>query len=65
MSPAGFVFDVKAFRLLTGHQTPPEACPKDLRDQIGPLDQKNLYYRDPPAEIRDEIWQRSRTALAP
>ena len=34
-TPAGFVFDVKAFRLLTGHQTPPEAFPKDLRDLLG------------------------------
>jgi uncharacterized protein YecE (DUF72 family) len=64
-TPAGFVFDVKAFRLLTGHQTPPEALPKDLRDQLGLIDQKNVYYRDIPAEIRDEIWERFRTALEP
>ena len=30
-TPDGFVFDVKAFRLLTQHQTPPDALPKDIR----------------------------------
>jgi uncharacterized protein YecE (DUF72 family) len=64
-TPARFVFDVKAFRLLTGHQTPLEAFPKDLQDRLGPLGQKNVYYRDFPAEIRDEIWRRFRTALEP
>jgi uncharacterized protein YecE (DUF72 family) len=64
-TPAGFVFDVKAFRLLTGHHTPPEAFPKDLRDQLGPSDKKNLYYRDLPAEIQNEICDRFRTALEP
>ncbi len=52
-TPAGFVFDVKAFRLLTGHQTPPEAFPKDLRDQLGPTDKKNPHHRDLPQEIRE------------
>jgi uncharacterized protein YecE (DUF72 family) len=30
-TPEGFVFDAKAFRLFTQHQTPPEALPKDIR----------------------------------
>jgi len=29
-TPADFVFTIKAFRLFTHHQTPPEALPKDL-----------------------------------
>jgi uncharacterized protein YecE (DUF72 family) len=64
-TPEGFVFDVKAFRLLTGHQTPPDPFPKDLRDRLGPVDKKNLYYRDLPEDIRGDIWERFRTALDP
>ena len=29
-TPEEFIFDVKAFRLLTGHQTSPDALPKDV-----------------------------------
>jgi hypothetical protein len=36
-TPEGFVFDVKAFRLLTGYWTPPEGFLQDLRDQLGPI----------------------------
>jgi uncharacterized protein YecE (DUF72 family) len=62
-TPAGFVFDVKAFRPLTGHQTAPEVFPKDLRERLGHTDKRNLYYRDLPKEVRDEIWERFRGAL--
>jgi uncharacterized protein YecE (DUF72 family) len=41
-TPGGFVFDVKAFRLFTQHQTPPAALPKDIREALGPIDKKNL-----------------------
>ena len=50
--------DVKAFRLFTGHHTQPEALPKDLRDALNPPKGKNLYYKDVPAEISDELWRR-------
>ncbi len=30
-TPSGFVFDVKAFRLLTQHPTPPSVLWRDLR----------------------------------
>ena len=35
-TPDGFTFDVKAFRLFTGHHTPIDALPKDLRPAGGP-----------------------------
>ncbi len=65
-TPEEFVFDVKAYRLLTHHPTPPETLPKDLREALGPLGEKRrLYYRDFPAKVRDEVWQRFAEALLP
>ena len=66
-SPAAFVFNVKAFRLLTGHQTPPQAFPRDLAAALPPLQgrKKNYYHADVPAELRDELWRRFIEALAP
>jgi uncharacterized protein YecE (DUF72 family) len=63
-TPEGFVFDVKAFRLFTQHQTPPDALPKDIREALA-LSKKNLYHRDMPAEVLDELWERFRSALDP
>jgi uncharacterized protein YecE (DUF72 family) len=64
-TPDGFVFDVKAFRLLTQHQTPPDALPTDIREGLEPTTKKNLYYKDMPAEVLDELWARFRSALDP
>jgi hypothetical protein len=59
------VFDVKAFRLFTQHQTPPDALPKDVREGLAPREKKNLYYKDMPAAVLDELWERFRSALDP
>jgi uncharacterized protein YecE (DUF72 family) len=64
-TPADFVFDVKAFRLLTRHQTSPSALPKDLRAALGDSDRPNLYLSDLPDELVDEVWERFRSALEP
>ena len=64
-TPEGFLFDVKAFRLFTQHQTPPAALPKDIREAMGPIEKNNVYYRDVPEEILDELWQRFRSAIQP
>lgn len=64
-TPPGFVFHVKAFRLFTQHQTPPEALPADLRARVRLAPRKNVYYRDLPAEIVDELWRRFTRALEP
>jgi hypothetical protein len=44
-TPDGFVFDVKAYRLFTQHQTPPDALPKDIREGLAPS-KKNLYFNN-------------------
>jgi uncharacterized protein YecE (DUF72 family) len=64
-TPADFVFNIKAFRLFTGHQTPPAALHRDLQQALGPDLPRALYYADLPAEIRDELWRRFIEALAP
>lgn len=64
-TPEAFVFDVKAFRLFTQHQTPPQALPKDILQALGALSQKNVYYRDMPEELLDQMWQRFETAIQP
>lgn len=63
-TPPGFTFNVKAFRLFTGHKTSPTALHKDLRELL-PAGTDGLYYKSTPAEIKDELWRRFREALAP
>jgi uncharacterized protein YecE (DUF72 family) len=64
-TPNGFVMNVKAFRLFTGHQTSPTVLPKDIRAALPPSSKRNLYYRDLPVEMIDELWRRFIEALMP
>ncbi|MES3012357.1 MAG: DUF72 domain-containing protein [Pseudomonadota bacterium] len=64
-TPDDFTMNVKAFRLFTGHQTSPTVLPKDIRSALSPSRKANLYLRDVPAEIADELWRRFIEALAP
>lgn len=66
-TPRDFRFNVKAFRLLTGHQTPPNAFPADLQPELPPLTgrKRNWYYADVPPPIVDELWRRFKAALEP
>ena len=64
-TPEGFVFNVKAFRLFTGHQTSPTVLHKDIRQALGPGLPEVFYYKDVPAEIRGELWRRFSEALEP
>jgi uncharacterized protein YecE (DUF72 family) len=66
-TPAGFVFNVKAFSLLTGHPTMTKALWKDLREAL-PADQRDkarVYADKLPPEIVDEAWKRFADALLP
>lgn len=64
-TPEHFTFNVKAFRLFTGHQTPVTALHRDVQKALGPAAPASLYYEDLPGELRDELWRRFREALAP
>ena len=66
-TPPGFVFDVKAFSLLTGHPTRPDVLPRDLAAELSPelRAKRNVYPEDLPAAFVDEVFARFRSALAP
>ncbi|GBD13808.1 hypothetical protein HRbin24_01847 [bacterium HR24] len=66
-TPEHFVFDVKAFALFTHHPTPPKSLPRDIYEALpGQLKEKrNLYYRDFPDDLVDEMWRRFAESLLP
>lgn len=63
-TPRPFTFNMKAWRLFTGHPTKREMFPRDLVAHI-PDTEKNLYYRDIAPEVQDELWLRFINAVAP
>jgi uncharacterized protein YecE (DUF72 family) len=64
-TPPDFTFNVKAFRLFTGHQTAPAALPKDIAEALRPIASKHVYYKDMPSELLTEMWKRFREGIAP
>jgi uncharacterized protein YecE (DUF72 family) len=64
-TPQHFVFNVKAFRLFTGHPAQPTVLHRDIQQALGPDVPRLVHYEDLPAEIRDELWRRFIEALAP
>ncbi|MEE8470077.1 MAG: DUF72 domain-containing protein [Dehalococcoidia bacterium] len=66
-TPDGFIFDIKAFRLFTLHPTPVKSLPKDVREELSPeAGQKaNLYQRDLPPSLLNDLWRRFDNALLP
>ena len=61
-TPPGFVFNIKAFSLLTQHPTKVDALYKDLP---APKDKKSIYVKDVAPEVVDEVWERFLSALYP
>lgn len=64
-TPDDFVFDVKAFRTLTTHQTQPKFLPKYIAESLPQRDRKTIYYKDLPNELRDALWSEFKNALLP
>jgi uncharacterized protein YecE (DUF72 family) len=66
-TPATFTFDIKAFRLLTGHPTEPKTLPKDLRAQVAKEthEKAKVYLQDLSPESTNEIWEIFRQGLMP
>lgn len=64
-TPEAFTFNVKAFRLFTGHQTDAKVLHKDIQQALAATSTKTLYYRGMPPEISVELWRRFREAIAP
>jgi uncharacterized protein YecE (DUF72 family) len=63
-TPADFVFNVKAFRLLTTHQTQPKVLPKHVSESLAES-RKTVYYKDLPNELLAAVWSEFRAALRP
>lgn len=66
-SPDGFVFDVRAWSLLTGAPTLPDSLWPDLQGSVPGRhrDARRLYPSHLPAEVLDECWDRFLHALEP
>ena len=66
-TPDDFVFDVKSYALFTQHPAALRSLPKDLREALPSAlqEKRNLYYRDAPPDLRDELWARFNSALLP
>jgi uncharacterized protein YecE (DUF72 family) len=57
-TPPGFVFDIRAFSLFTGHPTPVRALPGSIREEHAELaDHKgNIYLHHLSGDIADRLW---------
>lgn len=64
-TPKGFLFDVKAFSLMTGHPTKHRALPKDVRAMLPKEAPDPLYPKDVPDDVRETAWEMFRAALMP
>ncbi|HVA74075.1 MAG TPA: DUF72 domain-containing protein [Acidimicrobiales bacterium] len=66
-TPAGFVFDIRAWSLLTGAPTLPDSLWPDLQDQVRDRsrDQRRLYRGHLTPEAVEECWDRFDHALGP
>jgi uncharacterized protein YecE (DUF72 family) len=66
-TPPDFVFNVKAFSLLTGHPTRRNAIPEDLQDEIDPKyrEAQRVYRGHLSSSAVDELWRRFHEALLP
>lgn len=66
-TPSGFVMDVKAYSLLTGHPTRRESLWEDLRPLLADehREKKNVYADHLPPDAVEEAWERFEHALAP
>ena len=66
-TPANFTFDVKAFRLLTTHQTAPRVLSSDVRAAL-PADlagKRTIYYKQLPASVKELVWGEFAAMLEP
>ncbi|WP_214414506.1 DUF72 domain-containing protein [Sphaerisporangium fuscum] len=63
-TPPDFVFNIKAFSLLTRHPARVQSLYKDLRDKLATW-RESVYLRDVGDEIAEEVWRRFVTTLLP
>jgi uncharacterized protein YecE (DUF72 family) len=66
-TPDGFIFDVRAWSLLSGCPTLPDSLYADLQGAVAATarDKRRLYAAHLPAEVLEECWTRFARSLAP
>ena len=66
-TPDGFIFDIKAHPVFTGHPIDRRRLPKDLAAAVAAVkpERKRLYPKDVPSEVCDELMLRFRAVLDP
>lgn len=66
-TPPEFVFDVKAFALMTGHPAETKRLPTEIREAL-PRElaaKTRVYPKELPREVRDSVWTAFREAIEP
>jgi uncharacterized protein YecE (DUF72 family) len=61
-TPPDFLFNIKAFSLLTGHPTKPTSIYKDIRPET---EKKTIYPDDLSPQAYEDVWSRFLSALDP
>jgi uncharacterized protein YecE (DUF72 family) len=64
-TPKDFVFNVKAFSLMTQHPTSVRGLPKDVHGLLPGDAPQRLYPKDIPSKVADLTWEMFRSALMP
>jgi uncharacterized protein YecE (DUF72 family) len=66
-TPPEFTFDVKSYALFTGHAAALQSFPKDVREALPPdlQQKKNVYLKDLPPDLADDMWRRFNDVLLP
>ncbi len=66
-TPGKFIFDIKAFRLLTLHPTTPQVLPPDIRKALPAAVRlkTSFSYGDLPDDLLGEVWRQFEDALLP
>src|SRR3990172_4180951 len=66
-TPPDFTFDVKAYALFTQHGAAVAALPKELKEALPAelREKRNVYYKDLPPEMGEELWKRFADVLLP
>jgi uncharacterized protein YecE (DUF72 family) len=66
-TPAHFVFNVKAFGLLTQHPVPPRGLPAAIKEMLPEetREKSRLYPRDLPLEAQELVWSMFESGIKP
>lgn len=66
-TPPDFTFDVKSYALFTLHGAAVQMLPKEIKGALSDdlRQKKNVYLKDLPPEIADDLWRRFHEVLLP